>query len=264
MGQITLKGINTQGIEWEKTYEVNHTISVQQEGLISLDLTPLKDCSNLLQLDLSSNDLRSIDLTPLSGCTELEDLYIYNNHLYEIDLSPLRSCVNLKKINLYNNHISSVDLEPLKECSHLQRLNLYANSLSEVDLSSLVNCKELTDLIIASPVTLLWTGTIPIKEDLAEGLHSYYARIRASASTHDKAVSLSTVTIKITKFRNAIQQSDEIPFSIARNVLSFASDEELIEWLWTLNLTGLKVDYSTSSIQIIEKELLVDSLNRLF
>jgi len=94
MGQITLKGINTQGIEWEKSYDVNHTISVQQEGLISLDLTPLKDCTSLKHLDLSSNDLRSIDLSPLSSCIDLEDLYIYNNQLYEIDLSPIKTCIN--------------------------------------------------------------------------------------------------------------------------------------------------------------------------
>ncbi|MHA1769967.1 MAG: hypothetical protein ACTSYL_01710 [Candidatus Thorarchaeota archaeon] len=51
-------------------------LSLGQEGLVSIDLSPVAGLTNLTHVYLADNKLKEIDLTPLAQCPQLEMLDI--------------------------------------------------------------------------------------------------------------------------------------------------------------------------------------------
>jgi len=147
---VVIKGRKTNGkqisIEVDKNQKV---INLDHKTLTSIDLSPLKKCTELELLNLEDNKLSSIDLTPLKTCTKLKGIGLANNKLTSIDFSPLKTCTELIAIHLARNSLGlslSIDLSPLQACTELQALNLDANTLLRIDLSPLKACTKLTEL----------------------------------------------------------------------------------------------------------------------
>lgn len=87
--------------------------------------------NNVTEIDLSNQGIESIDLSPLSSCKDLRKLILKNNSLKSIDLSPLSSCSSLNLLDLGNNQMRSVDLSPLRNCTQLETLYIYWNYLKQ-------------------------------------------------------------------------------------------------------------------------------------
>jgi len=67
---------------------------------------------------------------------------------------------------------------------------------------------------------------------------------------------------RLIRLRNAIQMSSEIPFSILVKTLDFKDSDEFIEWLYTIGVPGLKIDFSMKIIRVESLEA-VGKLNSL-
>ena len=103
------------------------------------DLSPLKDLTNLIELDLHRNQIIS-DVSPLKNLTNLRHLSLRGNRIS--DLSPLKDLTNLTFLHIGYNNIS--DLSPLQHLTTLTFLNLDDNRISDVsELRYLPNLTEL-------------------------------------------------------------------------------------------------------------------------
>ncbi len=71
-------------------------VSLRDNLLTSINLSPLKTCSKLQKLDLSFNQLISIDLSPLKTYTELQELNLNGNQIKELDVTTLKNCTKLE------------------------------------------------------------------------------------------------------------------------------------------------------------------------
>jgi Leucine-rich repeat (LRR) protein len=121
-------------------------LGLYQRGIYSIDLSPIRSCTDLKELSLHNNKIQSIDLTPLSSCVNLQELRMSNNNLRTVDLSALSSCKELKTLSLDDNPLQSIDLTPLSSCSDLQTLSMNMCKLSSVDLTPLSSCVNLRSL----------------------------------------------------------------------------------------------------------------------
>ncbi|MFX1561451.1 MAG: leucine-rich repeat domain-containing protein [Promethearchaeota archaeon] len=135
-----------------------------------IDLSPLRNCINLIDLGLGSSgqrqgppDLsflrsltelkrlgigltRPLDLDQLSSCHKLVELNLENNKLENVSLDALSSCTLLEQLDLSNNHLKDIDLSPLVSCTELKQLNFRYNRLKEIDLTPLSLCYHLREL----------------------------------------------------------------------------------------------------------------------
>ena len=73
------------------------------------DLTPLKNLSQLQQLNLAESPVCNV--TPLKNLTQLQQLYLYTTQVS--DLAPLKDLTELRQLEIYNTQVS--DLTPLKK-----------------------------------------------------------------------------------------------------------------------------------------------------
>ena len=103
------------------------------------DLAPLKDLTNLIELDLHRNQKIS-DVSALKNLTNLSHLSLRGNTIS--DMSPLKNLATLTFLHIGYNNIS--DLSPLKDLTTLTFLNLDDNRIS--DLSPLKDLPNLTEL----------------------------------------------------------------------------------------------------------------------
>ncbi len=79
----------------QKTSEVD----LRRKGIVSIDLTPLSECTNLSYIDLSENELEMLDLNPLCALEVLERLDVRNNSIRILNLTPLAFCEILSKFH---------------------------------------------------------------------------------------------------------------------------------------------------------------------
>ncbi|WP_418313287.1 leucine-rich repeat domain-containing protein [Porphyromonas sp.] len=94
----------------------------------------LKDCPNLILLDVAYTEISELDLT---HCLQLDTLLCYGNNLSKLDLSKL---TGLRKLDAKANQLTSIDLS---SCVKLGYLDLQSNQLSEIDLSMLTGLHTL-------------------------------------------------------------------------------------------------------------------------
>ena len=85
-------------------------------GMID-DLTGIEYCTNLLNLDLSGNQLA--DISPLETLTGLRSLNLSNNRIS--DISPLKSLTILESLDLSQNTLG--DITPLTYLTNLSSLD---------------------------------------------------------------------------------------------------------------------------------------------
>ena len=67
---------------------------------------------------------------------------------------------------------------------------------------------------------------------------------------------------RLIRLRNAIQMSSEMPFSIMIKTLDFKDADEFIEWLYTVGVPGLKIEFGAKVIRV-ESDEAVKKLNSL-
>jgi len=144
--ELKIKFGKLEEIKWDsKGYTLNRNSKVTGLGLSGCEIkdlnriiSPLKDLTDLTELNLSSNQLS--DISPLKDLTNLTVLYLSYNQLS--DISPLKDLTNLTELYLSSNQLS--DISPLKDLTNLTVLDLRSNQLS--DISPLKDLKKLNIL----------------------------------------------------------------------------------------------------------------------
>jgi internalin A len=102
------------------------------------DLTGLEKCVNLLELNLSKNEIS--DVTPLKEIKNLQSLDLSHNKI--VDVGPLANVGALQFLELSNNQIASV--EPLGKLTKLSALYIAGNKISDpAPLSGLAKLSSL-------------------------------------------------------------------------------------------------------------------------
>ncbi len=108
----------------------------------------------LRYLYLENNSLSEIDLEPLSNCFELVQLDLSKNFISYLDLSPIAS-LNLQILNISDNNITEVRIDPLVFKPKLQLFEfpkhsrlLISNALLQEEFPSILrDWKELCEVV---------------------------------------------------------------------------------------------------------------------
>ncbi len=133
-----LKGTLASGEVWRMEIDTQaKSLSVDNEPLIELDLSPLAECYGLEELHIYDTKLTAIDLSPLTTCTSLSVLDMHGNNFESLDLTPLVGHPFLEVLVLHRNNLTSVDFTSLSNCHRLRFIALTDNPLSNVDVSPL-------------------------------------------------------------------------------------------------------------------------------
>lgn len=111
------------------------------------DLTGLEYCTNLENLNLSSNGT-DYDLSIISNLTNLKLLYIGNNPL--TDISPLKNLTNLYCLDISFTNL--IDFSPLKDLPNLKTLFASGYDFNEYDYLVNLSHNKISDI---SPLAAL-------------------------------------------------------------------------------------------------------------
>ncbi|MCG3218245.1 MAG: hypothetical protein KAR35_04535 [Candidatus Heimdallarchaeota archaeon] len=69
--------------------------------------------------------------------------------------------------------------------------------------------------------------------------------------------------VRFSRLRKTFSSGNELDYDNAVSILSFNSEDELVEWLWTLDLPGLTIDYNAKKLIVIQKTKFMDRLDLL-
>ena len=130
--------------KWLKNLNLNYTIE-QLKSLknISLfyskvaDITPIKNLTNLQELDLGLND-KLFDITPLQNLKNLQKLNLSGSYKL-VDISPLRNLTKLQVLQ-FRGTKRLVNISPLQNLTKLEELDLCNTKVRDITpLSHLTN-----------------------------------------------------------------------------------------------------------------------------
>ena len=144
---------------------------ILRNWMVSIDLSPLKKCRNLEEIDLYQNQLENVDLSPLKSLTQLKKLNLSSNRLNHIDLTALSKLIQLEVINLQSNHLSHIDLEPLRELTNLDILNLERNHFLSIDITPILQ-HHTKNYNLGVEKVLIESSCVSNKEEYIQGFKS--------------------------------------------------------------------------------------------
>lgn len=140
----------------------------------SLDLSILKNCTNLYALDLGHNLIDDLDL--LYSLPKLRVLILACNNI--TDITPIASLKDLEYLEIFKNDIH--DVTPLAELPHLVDLNITSNRIQ--DITPLKNVKTLRRLWIYN--CNAYSRIIPVPPDQVEVLRKALPDARVDDLSH--------------------------------------------------------------------------------
>ena len=147
---VALIGIRSDGSNFYYVTEKNaESVSIINEDLVSIDLTPLKLLSSLKRLNLSHNNLHEVDFSVLEHCTKLQILNLSYNRkiaLKNFSLPPELRILNLSNCSL---HESRFNPKTLKKAEKLEYLILSGNDFRVLNFKELGILKNLQYLDIS-------------------------------------------------------------------------------------------------------------------
>jgi len=195
------------------------------------------DFENLIQLDLSYNNISEIPTVIFESMPNLTTLIINNN---EISEANFQNVDNLTDIDLQFNDLSNIDLS-----------NLSADSFVNLSYN---NFEKTTDIISNNSINILLFGNyiansdnIPANFDLFYQYQSIYTEIteiKLYVSTFFPNVSIKFTNI-VTEAVQTLSQDLSITLSVGQYNLTFWDEEE--------NLSDTLDEYFTSSSLIVYK-----------
>ncbi|XP_022530627.2 toll-like receptor 2 [Astyanax mexicanus] len=157
--------------------DTNHFCNCSSQNFLQVPAVP----ENVIDLDISFNNIESVEKTDLSLCSELEILYMQENKLKRIHDEAFRSQSNLVVLDLSFNkleNIASSWFHDLKSLKHLNLLgNLYTTLGSKSVFQYLGNLRtlKLGDLLLKKVEKNLLTGLTQLDEMtfIGHNLRSY-------------------------------------------------------------------------------------------
>lgn len=107
------------------------------------DITPIKDLKNIINLNLSTNNISDISIISNLKNTNLKDLYLYDNKI--VNISPISSIQTLETLDLSQNNISDVSSINSLSSGKLEYLKLSQNKIADIScIESLLNKPNLS------------------------------------------------------------------------------------------------------------------------
>ncbi|XP_076030523.1 uncharacterized protein LOC143018871 [Oratosquilla oratoria] len=117
-------------------------LNLQKVWLKFCKLTELKEgsfrgLSNLVELDLSDNQLETVPMRALKDVSGLRELRMARNHLTSLPSSAFTLTPDLIKLNLGENRIASIMEDAFKALSRLEVLHLGSNLLKIITMETM-------------------------------------------------------------------------------------------------------------------------------
>uniref|UniRef100_A0A182NT04 LRRNT domain-containing protein n=1 Tax=Anopheles dirus TaxID=7168 RepID=A0A182NT04_9DIPT len=107
--------------------------------------------SNVVQLDLSHNNLKRLNVEAFQNCTGLQQLLLAGNVIEQFDKELLLKLDKLDLLDLSSNQLSHLDSDTFSEVSKsLRRLHLSDNPIVLPDSGSFLELPELEQLYLAN------------------------------------------------------------------------------------------------------------------
>jgi Leucine-rich repeat (LRR) protein len=177
---------------WSGVYcYVGHVSSIHGNGKGLLGLIPreLENLSQLMWLELYSNQLSGSIPSELGNLSQLEWLDLHNNQLSGSIPSELGNLSQLRELNLYNNQLIGSIPSELGNMNQLKILNLRDNQLSGFIPSELGNLSQLERLDLRNNQL---SGSIPSElRNLSQLVGLYLSNNQLSGSIPIWLVNLS-------------------------------------------------------------------------
>lgn len=159
MEEVIIRYWSPHGRQEETKYRCgDKKIDLIMRAAKKVDLTNLRNCRNLVTLNLANNMLEELDLNPLSESMSLVELRLESNHLLTLDLWPLGKCNALTRLNLTQNRLHVLDLTPVLVRSHVLLDSSVVISADNI-LRYLLTTNELAErFLLVRPDRAPWTA----------------------------------------------------------------------------------------------------------
>ncbi|XP_062845642.1 vasorin a [Trichomycterus rosablanca] len=218
---------------------------VFQNGITSLQQHDILGLVDLVDLDLSQNELKMVPDGVFSSLSSLQNLDLSSNHITHISKDSFAGLLNLERLYLHNNRIQRIHPEAFTGLEQLLELKLHGNQIDVLPALKLPRLLLLdisnNRMALPGPKDLQTSHLESLKvaglglTTLDEGL------IRSLGNLHDLDVSQNKLTELPPVLRSA---KGLIGLNLAGNPLGPLSQEDF------KNLVGLqKLDLSSLNLQ---------------
>lgn len=102
--------------------------------------------NNLIEINLSDNNLKKLNKTMFSSLTHLKSLNIGMNLIREIADGTFDNLENLERLDLAENHIRNITNKTFDGLNNLKCLDISNNFLTKTSLDNLLNSETLCNL----------------------------------------------------------------------------------------------------------------------
>ncbi len=95
------------------------------------ELILLKDCPNLVELNLGTLPITDAQLIHIKPCTNLVRLQLHKTKITDAGLVHLTGLTKLVSLNLYGTEVTDKGIQQLKGCKNLKRLYVWQSKVTE-------------------------------------------------------------------------------------------------------------------------------------
>ncbi|CAL7937400.1 unnamed protein product [Xylocopa violacea] len=125
-------------------------LDLSKNNIYAVETNIFKNLTNLKRLNLSQNDITIISEGCFNGLGNLERLDLSRNHISSIDVYAFRKLLNLKRLDLSSNNISVVKPSLFHDLLALERLKLNENKLTTLKEGTFYGLKSLKQLDLSN------------------------------------------------------------------------------------------------------------------
>lgn len=102
------------------------------------ELALLKDCTNLVELNLGGLPITDSQLAQIKPCVNLVRLQLHKTKVTDAGLAHLAGLSKLVSLNLYATEVTDKGIQQLKGCKNLKRLYVWQSKVTEDGAKQLV------------------------------------------------------------------------------------------------------------------------------
>lgn len=102
------------------------------------ELALLKDCTNLVELNLGGLAITDSQLVHVKPCANLVRLQLHKTKVTDAGLANLAGLSKLVSLNLYGTEVTDKGIQQLKDCKNLKRLYVWQSKVTEDGAKQLV------------------------------------------------------------------------------------------------------------------------------
>ena len=116
--------------------------------------------SNIISINLNSNNLMSLKNSYFSLIPKLQMLYLSNNNIFDIGVTTFMNNTDLQEISLNNNKLNNIKTKLFKYNIRLEKIYLQNNLITNLKSGTFIENYRLTTLDISNNKLKLFTNII--------------------------------------------------------------------------------------------------------